>query len=166
MKPDASETEKDWCGREADRIQRFFRRPSFLSLTIGIPFCTYKLLLGTTAVRIGSAGNVPLTYFGWLIIGWAGLDLVMNLSRVVFDLSGRPARFECCTIAQLGRFFRAPMAFLAIDTLLSFAIICFMLWSGWIGMLTPAGTVLWYAATTLNLISLSLVSLYNEFRSI
>ena len=111
MKPDASETEKDWCGREADRIQRFFRRPSFLSLTIGIPFCTYKLLLGTTAVRIGSAGNVPLTYFGWLIIGWAGLDLVMNLSRVVFDLSGRPARFECCTIAQLGRFFRAPWPF-------------------------------------------------------
>jgi hypothetical protein len=58
------------------------------------------------------------------------------------------------------------MAFLAIDTLLSFTIVCFMLWSGWIRMLTPVGTVLWYAATTLNLISLSLVSLYNEFRSI
>jgi len=166
MNPDTSETEKYRCEREADRIQRFFRRPFFLSLTIGIPFCTYKLLLGITAVRIGSAGNLPLLCLGWLITGWAGLDLLMNLSRVVSDLIHQPDRFEYCSIAQLGRFFRAPMAFLAIDTLLSFAIICFMLWSGWIGTLTPVESVLWYAATTLNLISLSLVSLYNEFHSI
>jgi hypothetical protein len=166
MNPDASETQKDRCEREADRIQRFFRRPFFLSLTIGIPFCIYKLLLGITAVRIGSAGNLPLTYFGWLVIGWAGLDLVMNLSRVVFDLIHKPAPFEYCSIAQLGRFFCAPLVFLAIDTLLSFLIICFMLWSGWIATLTPFESVLWYTATTLNLISLSLVSLYNEFRRV
>jgi len=164
MTTDTTETEKCRCEREADRIQRFFRRPFFLSLTIGIPFCTYKMLLGFTAVRIGTGGNVPLTYVGWLITGWAGLDLVMNLVRVISDLLHRPARLEYCTIAQLGRFFCAPMAFLAIDTLLSFTIICFMLWSGWIAILTPVETMFWYAATTLNLISLSIVSLYNEIR--
>jgi hypothetical protein len=37
-----------------------------------------------------------------------------------------------------------------------------MLWSGWIMQLTPIESILWYAATTLNLISISLVSLYNE----
>jgi hypothetical protein len=41
-----------------------------------------------------------------------------------------------------------------------------MLWSGWIAMLTPVETMFWVAATTLNLISLSLVSLYNEIRRI
>ena len=55
-----------------------------------------------------------------------------------------------------------PMVFLAVDTLLSFSIICLMLWSGWIMQLTQPEASLWYAATTLNLISISLVSLYNE----
>jgi hypothetical protein len=151
---------------EADRIQRFFRRPFFLSLTIGIPFCTYKMLLGVTAVRIGAGTNPLLVALGWIITGWAGIDLIMNLARVISDLIHRPAQFEYCTIAQLGQFFHAPLVFLAIDTLLSFSIICFMLWSGWIAMLTPVETMFWVAATTLNLISLSLVSLYNEIRRI
>jgi len=164
MTTDGSQTEKVRCEREADRIQRFFRRPFFLSLTIGIPFCTYKMLLGITAVRIGTGGNFPFTCVGWIITGWASLDLAMNIYRVVSDLIHKPGRFEYCTIAQLGRFFCAPLAFLAIDTLLSFTIICFMLWSGWIASLTPVETLFWYAATTLNLISLSIVSLYNEIR--
>jgi len=58
------------------------------------------------------------------------------------------------------------MVFLAIDTLLTFTIICVMLWSGWIATLTTFESYLWYGATTLNLISLSLVALYNEIRSI
>jgi len=164
MTPDTRETDKCRCELEADRIQRFFRRPFFLSLTIGIPFCTYKMLLGVTAVRIGTGTNPLLAAVGWVITVWAGLDLIMNLARVIADLLHRPARFEYCTIAELGRFFHAPLVFLAIDTLLSFSIICFMLWSGWIAMLTTVETLFWVGATTLNLISLSLVLLYNEVR--
>ena len=52
--------------------------------------------------------------------------------------------------------------FLAFDTLVSFLIICITLWSGWITGLTPIESLLWYAATTLNLISLSLVIIYDE----
>jgi hypothetical protein len=58
------------------------------------------------------------------------------------------------------------MVFLALDTLLSFSIVCLMLWSGWIGTLTTCESLLWYAATTLNLVSLSVVSLYNEIRKV
>jgi hypothetical protein len=39
---------------------------------------------------------------------------------------------------------------------------CLMLWSGWIAILSPVEIPLWYTATTLNLVSLSVVSLYNE----
>lgn len=150
---------------DTDRIQKFFGRPFFLSLTIGFPFCLYKILFGITAVRVGSQVlNAPLESFGWIIVIWAGIDLVMNLGRASLDIMHRQARFEYCTIAQLGRMFHLPMVFLALDTLVSFVIICTMLWSGWIVYLTPPELYLWYFATTLNLISLSLVSLYNETR--
>ena len=36
-----------------DRLQGFFKRPIFLSLTIGIPFCIFKLLFGSVAFRVG-----------------------------------------------------------------------------------------------------------------
>lgn len=147
--------------QQSDPLQRFFVRPFFLSLTIGIPFCVFKLIFGLSAVRVGTAGLVA---FGWIVIAWAFADLSMNIGRSAFDLSGRPAPFEYCTIAQVGRMLGRPMVFLAIDTLLSFVIICVMLWSGWITRLSPVEAYLWYGATTLNLISLSAVSLYNEIR--
>ncbi|MCX6688578.1 MAG: hypothetical protein NTZ39_02620 [Methanoregula sp.] len=158
------ETEKYQCEREADRIQRFFRRPFFLSLTIGIPFCIFKLLFGITAVRTGVTTHPLLVVFGWCVIAWAGMDFLMNVNRDITDLLHKPSQLEYCTIAQLGRFFHAPLVFLAIDTLFAFSIICFMLWSGWITTLSPMELYFWYAATTLNLISLSFVSLYNEIR--
>jgi len=161
MIPDAD----DRFRQESDRIRSFFIRPFFLSVTIGIPFCTYKFLFGTAAVRSGEAGS-PLQLFGWFVIAWAAADLVMNAGRAAFDLAGRDAPFECCTLAQAGREFRMPMVFLAVDTFLSFSIICFMLWSGWIALLTPFESYLWYGATTLNLLSLSVVSLYNEIAKV
>lgn len=147
--------------QESDRIRKFFIRPFFLSVTIGIPFCTYKYLFGAAAIRAGPSGSL-LTAFGWLVIGWALADLLMNAGRAGLDLAGRESPIECCTLAQAGRYLRMPMVFLAVDTFLSFSIICFMLWSGWIVLLTPAESYLWYGATTLNLLSLSVVSLYNE----
>jgi hypothetical protein len=147
--------------KEYDAIQRFFIRPFFLSLTIGIPFCIFKLLFGVTAFRTGTRGFVII---GAIVIVWACLDLLMNIGRSVFDLAGLPAPFEYCTIAQIGRMVHRPLAFLAVDTMLSFVIICIMLWSGWITHLSIPESYLWYGATTLNLISLSLVSLYNGIR--
>ncbi len=148
---------------QADALQRFFVRPFFLSLTIGIPFCIYKFLFGLSAIRTGAALLVSL---GVLVVAWATVDLIMNAARSALDLAGRSAPFEYCTIAQVGRLIRRPMVFLAVDTLLSFGAICIMLWSGWIGGLTPGETALWNGATTLNLISLSIVSLYNEMKKI
>jgi len=150
--------------QDSDILQRFFTRPFFLSLTIGIPFCIFKLLFGITLVRVGSAISMPVSVFGWIVTGWALSDLIMNLGREWYDIFNRPAPFEYCTIAQIGHFFSMPMVFLAIDTLLTFLIVCTMLWSGWITTLTTIESYLWYAATTLNLVSLSLVVLYSELR--
>ncbi|OPY37951.1 MAG: hypothetical protein A4E35_01006 [Methanoregula sp. PtaU1.Bin051] len=159
-----NETRSSRYEQESDRIRQFFIRPFFLSVTIGIPFCMYKFLCGIAAVRIGSPDSSLLVAAGWLVVAWAVVDLSMNAGRAVLDIAAKKAPFEYCMIAQLGQLLRMPMVFLALDTLLSFSIICFMLWSGWIATLTPAESYLWYGATTLNLISLSVVSLYNEIR--
>jgi hypothetical protein len=157
--------ERSSCEPETDAIQRFFRRPVFLSFTIGIPFCIFKLLFGIVAFRIGMDGDPALELFSRIILVWATADLMMNVGRSLFDLAHKNALFEYCTIAQLGRIFNKPLLFLALDTLLTFSIICAMLWLGWITKLDPHEIILWYMATTMNLISLSLVALYNELRN-
>ncbi len=120
----------------ADRIQKFFIRPFFLTLTIGIPFCIFKGLFGLAAIRVGTPSNPILAGFGWCVIAWASIDFTMNAVRAAGDLLHIPTPLEYCTLAELGRLVRRPMVFLAVDTLLSFSIICLMLWSGWILQLT------------------------------
>jgi hypothetical protein len=156
----------DTCSpkKDGDTPGRFFQRPFFLSFTIGIPFCMFKLLFGTTAIRAGRPDDLFLTISGGIVIIWALTDLMMNIGRSTLDLLHQPAPFEFCIIAQAGRIFHKPRVFLAIDTLLTFAIICTMLWSGWITKLTVFESYLWYAATTLNLISLSLLAVYHEIQ--
>jgi hypothetical protein len=142
----------------------FFQTPAFQALTIGVPFCIFKILFGVLSERIGTGQQNLLVLFGGLIILWASVDLVMNLVRASLDVIGRESPIEFCTIAQLGRLFRKPKLFLAIDTLIAFVIICFVLWSGWIKLLTTNESYLWYAATTLNLISISIVNIVLELR--
>ncbi|HWQ67960.1 MAG TPA: hypothetical protein VN372_13965 [Methanospirillum sp.] len=142
---------------------RIFQSPFFLSLTVGVPFCLYKILFGILAVRIEALDGMSLLAIpGWLIIMWATADLILNLSRALLDLSGIQDQHEYCTLAQLGRMFQLPELFLALDTLITFLIISFVLWSGWIIHLTLFESYMWYFATALNLISLSLVSFWTE----
>lgn len=89
---------------------------------------------------------------------------MFNLVRAGYDLIGIPDKIEFCILAQLGRYLNASMVFLALDTLITFSIICAALWSGWIVHLNQIESILWYFATTLNLISLSLVILWNEIK--
>ncbi|WP_319580675.1 hypothetical protein [uncultured Methanospirillum sp.] len=141
----------------------FFQTPFFLSLTIGVPFCIFKILFGVLSVRVGeSEGFGPLQAAGFVIIIWACADLLMNMIRASLDLMGNSNEIEFCTLAQAGRILKAPAVFLALDTVITFAIICFVLWSGWIVRFVQIESYLWYFATTLNLISLSLVGLYTE----
>ncbi len=141
----------------------FFQTPTFQALTIGVPFCIFKLLFGILNTR-ASADQQYLVIFGWLVILWASVDLVMNLVVAAYNTAGREPPIEFCTIAQLGRLFKKPKLFLAVDTLIAFVIICFVLWSGWIRLLNTNESYLWIAATTLNLISISVVNIWLEWR--
>jgi hypothetical protein len=144
------------------KIDAAFQSPVFAAMTIGVPFCVFKLLFGALIISINKGH--PLVILGWMVIAWATADLAMNILRAMFHLAKRASPVEYCTIAQAGRLFNRPKLFLAVDTFLSFFIICFVLWSSWIKLLDPASSYLWYAATTLNLMGISLVSLWLEYR--
>ena len=142
----------------------FFLSPVFLSITIGVPFCVFKYLFGVLTLRQGDLWQHHLlSLFGWIVMGWAGVDLVLNVLRSLLALRGRETAIQFCLIAQTGVFFKRPTLFLTLDTLLSFVIICFVLWSGWIARLNPYESYLWYAATTVNLISLAVVNVWTEY---
>lgn len=144
-------------------MRDIFHSPFFLSVTIGIPFCIFKILFGILAIRVGELRSEDcLIFFGFFVIIWAAVDLMMNLTRALLDLIGKSNSIEFCTLAQIGRISHASMVFLALDTCITFSIICFVLWSGWITHLSQWESYLWYFATTLNLISLSLVGLWTE----
>ena len=144
----------------------FFQTPTFQALTIGVPFCVFKLLFGMLCVRIGIEQlSFSLESFGWLVIAWAFVDLLMNLARVVFHLARRASPIEYCTLAQAGQLIKRPGLFLAVDTFISFSIICLVLWTGWIARLSREESYIWYAATTLNLISISIVNIWLELKS-
>ncbi len=100
-----------------------------------------------------------------LIVTWAILDIFYNLNSAVMKLLKEKSHLEVCLLAQLGRLFSNHTAlFLGIDTFLSFSIICFMLWSGWITELRPYESYMWYGATTVNLMSLAVVNILVELR--
>jgi hypothetical protein len=145
--------------------ENFFEAPTFQVLTIGVPFCAFKLIFGALCLQIGADQTSRfLVAFGWLILAWASMDLMMNIAIVLFHMTDRNSPVEYCTIAQIGRIFQRPKLFLAFDTFISFSIICLILWSGWIGRLSLEESYIWYAATTLNLIGISIVNIWLEFR--
>jgi hypothetical protein len=140
-----------------------FQTPTFQALTIGVPFCIFRLLFGILSIRTSTMQSSSLVSFGWLIIAWASSGPGYEPGKSVLSHLGRESPFEYCTVAQAGRIFGRPRLFLAIDTFLpSFSIICFVLWSGWIKNLNTTESYIWYAATTLNLISISLVNVWME----
>lgn len=142
----------------------FFQTPTFQAMTIGVPFVAFKFLFGLLIIRSGVGVGTNQVIFGWAVILWASVDLIMNFMRALLHLAGRESPIEYCTIAQLGQIFKRPRFFLAIDTFLSFSIISFALWSGWIKLLSPNESYLWYAATTLNLMGISIMNLWLEYR--
>ncbi len=141
----------------AEKQPRLLRTSAFLSLTIGVPFCVFKFLFGLLAYQNG------YVLLGIVMLIWSVIDLLMNFVRITKELLQlRKPDIEFCSLAHLGRKIgRAPLL-LTIDTFLSFFIICFVLWSGWIKELSVWGAYMWFGATTVNLMGLALMNVCIE----
>lgn len=134
-----------------------FDNSAFAALTIGIPFCVFKFLFGLVLLRKHNGA------VGLIVITWAVLDIFYNLNSAIMRLTKNRSFLETCFLAQIGKLFsQRTSLFLGIDTFLSFSIICFMLWSGWITDLRHYESYMWYGATTVNLMSLAVVNILVE----
>ena len=81
--------------------ESFFTTPAFQALTIGLPFCAFKMLFGLLCWRVaGAQASSPLFILGAMIMAWAAIDLSMNLARIAFHLGGRASPIEYCIIEQ------------------------------------------------------------------
>jgi hypothetical protein len=85
----------------------------------------------------------------------------MNLARVFFHYLAASHHWSTAPSLRPDAL-PETTALLAIDTFLPFSIISFVLCYGWIKDSGTAESYLWYAATTLNLISISLVNIWLE----
>ena len=61
-------------GESSEKVSRtnanssFFTRPVFLSLTIGVPFCLFKILFGIQFIRAAEIHSQPyFIYAGWVL---------------------------------------------------------------------------------------------------
>lgn len=126
----------------------------FLALTIGFPFCAFKILCGLVAEREG------FQLIGYILIAWGAVDLLLNFIRTFRALLKKPAVSEFCFLAIIGKLFNHAPMFLAIDTFLAFSIICLVLWSGWITKLNKTEILFWYVATSVNLLSVAIVQIW------
>jgi hypothetical protein len=135
-----------------------FHNSVFTALSIGIPFCIFKFLFGLLVIRH------HLDIAGWLLVIWSIIDLIMNSTTVLLIIFKLKPAIETCMIAQAGRLFRKPELFITFDTFISFSIICFTLWSGWIKEFSLSEHYLWLLATTINLISLSIANIWMELQ--
>jgi hypothetical protein len=130
----------------------------FLALTIGFPFCIFKVVCGRVAVDSGHA------IIGYALCLWGVIDFLLNLVRLIQGFSAKEKRVQFCLLAVIGELFNHGTLFLAIDTFLAFSIICVVLWTGWIAKLTELELKLWLTATTVNLLSVGLVQIWCAYK--
>lgn len=121
---------------------------SFEVVTVGIPFALFKIITGT---HLNSK----------VLMGWGSLDLLINLINLISLLISHKRLLEPCLASyltrQLPKLREKKTTLLqdfgnSIDTLLSFAIVAFMIGSGSIPTLSKLELNAWNMSVILNVL--------------
>jgi hypothetical protein len=122
--------------------------PLFEIITVGFPFCAFKILAGL------ALGQVWLTF-------WGALDLVINTANLLALLVSRHRATDACVLSLVVRALKKPTSNEkpvwqelgnSVDVLLSFVIVAFMLGGGFLKLLKPAQLMLWNISVILNVL--------------
>lgn len=122
-------------------------------LTVGLPFCAFKLLFGSVLLS-----RVPV--LGVLFIALGAADVVVNVVNVVGLLVRRRRFLEACTLSFITRILRRRSRAAwtwaelgtAVDVLLSMGIVAAMIALGFIARLSPPLLACWNAAVIFNVL--------------
>lgn len=135
------------------RAHRLLLLPLVEIVTVGGPFCTFKLLTGRYLM-----GSPRYAVLGYALLALGALDVVLNAVNFVALAVGKSERpLPVCTLTGLFRLARkSDPAFAelgtSLDVLLSFTLVATMVWSGSIPQLGPTFARVWSACTVLNVL--------------
>jgi hypothetical protein len=127
-------------------------RRLFEVVTVGLPFSTFKLLVGLHLLD-GSARAAA----GVVLCALGALDLAMNVGNLVGLLIVRRPFGPLCVLHGAMRALRGPHAAfdelgLALDTALAFLLVAGMIAAGRLTLLAPVALAVWNVAVILNVL--------------
>ncbi|MDD5304753.1 MAG: hypothetical protein PHS14_16785 [Elusimicrobia bacterium] len=131
-------------------------------LTVGLPFCGFKILTGLSLTA--SAAASPLGLLGFLLIGLGALDGAINGVNLVGLLVNGRRPMAACALALATRPFHGPAGSLrkwrdlgnSLDVLLSFALVALMIAFGRLRSMPPDRLAAWNACVILNVLGAGL----------
>jgi len=149
------------------------RRQLFEVVTVGLPFSTFKLVVGSHLIAA--------TPLGWPLLALGVIDLVMNVGNAVgLVVRGRPF-LPLCLLHGLARRLASssssspspsPSATerqgelgLAVDMALAFVLVAGMIAAGQIGQLSSTALSWWNGAVILNVLGAGALRLVDAARA-
>ncbi|MCR4295896.1 MAG: hypothetical protein NUW21_10200 [Elusimicrobia bacterium] len=129
------------------------RRDLLEVLTVGLPFCGFKIIAG---LSLGGAG--------WLLVGLGVIDALINAINLAGLLAYRTRPMSACTLALATYPFRgtggSPQKWVdlgnSLDVLLAFALVALMIGFGRLGALPAERLAVWNACVILNVLGAGL----------
>lgn len=134
--------------------------PSAEILTVGIPFCVFKLLTGLVA--LGS----PFAPLGYALLALGTVDLALNLANLVaLVVARRRISAVCLTDVLLRRRGSDDASLgLAIDVFLSFGLVALVVGCGLILRIPAWALPIWNLAVVLNVLGAGVGRLFDAVR--
>ncbi|MBX3155328.1 MAG: hypothetical protein KF773_04980 [Deltaproteobacteria bacterium] len=116
--------------------------PSAEILTVGIPFCVFKLVTGLIAIES------PFAVLGYVLVALGALDLALNAGNLVALLVAHRRIGAVCT-AELA--LRGELG-LAVDVFVSFGLVAIVVGFGLIARMPAWALPIWNLAVVLNVL--------------
>jgi len=129
------------------------------ALLTGIPFGVFKIGGGLAAAQ-----DIHWSV-GAGFVCWGVADVILNIAAVV-----TPRRVSYCLLSNIGRRLGATndpsteRLMLAVDTLLSFAIVASMIWTGRIATLPRPMVKLWELSVIANILGVGIDRVWQTWR--
>lgn len=120
-------------------------------ITVGLPFCAFKVLTGMALLEVGAVGRV-----GIVLVALGAIDLAYNLLNLGALVVGRRRLVAVCLLAHVQRRFSrsTPPSDLgiAVDVFLSFALVALVVGGGLIPRIRADLLPVWNVAVVLNVL--------------
>lgn len=130
-------------------------------VTVGLPFCGFKVVVGLTCVGNGYA------LAGWVLVALGVIDAVINVINAVTLLTLGRRTLAACAFSVLTPWRRDLGN--AIDTMFSFSLVAVMIGGGHIPSLAPMHLSAWNVCVIINVLGAGLGRLgqsLNQARSV